>query len=386
MDASQLGSKPFPLSREDAVPVGRLTEESRPTDSPASPVDGDASRDLDLLRLYLSEARRHRRLTEGEERECCRRMREARSVITHTDPPDPEAQATLLSCRQQLVRGHLYLAVAIARRHDHMNLPLEDLIQEANVGLLQAADDFDPARGTRFAAYAAPWVLQRVCRALSQKGRMIRIPLEVLDLRRNAAKVASEVEQRCRNETCCDGRKCTHRIEDDARELGVPEEILRNTVRLVPEVVSYDTPTDADADPLLPLLADDMAADPSEVAAASEQARRLRGAISDLPPRLRGILARKFGLDGKGSASLAEVGREMHLSAERVRKLQNRAFQLVRDQFDRSAAGARRRVSGTSIPHPPPPPDGRCRPAPTVGGVGQENAGLPLGAASVSPR
>ena len=134
-----------------------------------------------------------------------------------------------------LVIGHLRLVVALARRYQRLNLPLEDLIQEGNLGLVVATRCFDPERHGRFSAHAARYIRQAICRALSRKARMIRIPFGQLALRRRAATVGAELEQRYRNEACGGGPLHEHRLEDDAAEIGVEPDELRENLRLVPD-------------------------------------------------------------------------------------------------------------------------------------------------------
>ena len=284
---------------------------------------------LEVVRLYLRDADRRRRLTGREERRCCRFLRYARWRRSGSKERDRAFGGRCARGNCVLIEGNLGLVVSIARRYRGMGLPLADLIQEGNLGLMTAAARFDPARTRRFPTYAAGWIRETICRALSQKSRTIRIPLDQLALRRRAASVKADLEQRYRNEECRTGRHRPHTTEDDAHEIGVDPGALRATIRLVPDVESLDAPRTAGGPPLRNLLADVGSPDPFDVAARTEQRDRIRDAVSHLPARLRHVVERRYGFGGSGEASLTEIGRELHVSAERVRQLQARAMAML---------------------------------------------------------
>ena len=299
---------------------------------PASQVGdpGEVSRDdLEVVRLYLRDAGRRRRLTGREERRCCRFLRYERWRKSGSKGRERAFGAPCARPSCLLIEGNLGLVVSIARRYRGMGLPLADLIQEGNLGLITAATRFDPARTERFPRYAAGWIRETICRALSQKSRTIRIPLDQLALRRRAASVEADLEQRYRNEECRTGRHRPHTTEDDAHEIGVDPEALRSTIRLVPDVESLDAPRTVGGPPLWNLLADAGSPDPCDAAARSEERDRLREAIAHLPIRLRHVVERRYGLGGAGEASLTEIGRELQVSAERVRQLQGKAMSML---------------------------------------------------------
>ena len=289
---------------------------------------------------YLREAGRRDKLTSAEEAQCRRDLRAAvkasRRDSGAASPgdggdgrgPSPEA------CRERLVRGHLLLAISIARNYKRQNpqtsLSLGDLIQEGTLGLMTAAEKFDPERDNQFATYATSWIRNSICLALSQKARVIRIPLKVLARRRRAARAADEVEQRLGNAACRPGRRRRHTTADDAAELGITTESLQDLLRTVPDVLSLDAPPTPGQPVRGESVTDDGASDPMDAAGDSERHRHLEAAIAALPTRLGTILRLRFGLDGNGEAGLEEVGRRLGVSAERVRQLQQQALALLR--------------------------------------------------------
>ncbi|MDE2882628.1 MAG: RNA polymerase sigma factor RpoD/SigA [Acidobacteriota bacterium] len=299
--------------------------------------------DLAAVRLYLLDAGRKHRLSAREERRCCRFIRKGSGRERAAGRTGEELRNTCEGGCCLLIEGNLRLVVSIARRYQGMGLPLADLIQEGNLGLMAAARRFDPARTRRFSRYAAGWIREAICRALSQKSRTIRIPLDQLALRRRAASVEANLEQRYRNEECRTGWHRPHTTDDDAHEIGVDPEMLRATIRLVPDVESLDAPATPGGLPMWNRLEDPASPDPCEAAARSEERQQVREAVSHLPPRLRHIMSRRYGLAGSGEASLVDIGHELHISAERVRQLQQRAMAMVarelRSQQHRSRPG-----------------------------------------------
>lgn len=306
-------------------------------------VEGDDTRHgahaADDEAWYLREAGRRSKLTSAEEAQCRRDLRAAVRAARR----DPGAASpgggggsgpSLEACRERLVRGHLLLAISVARNYKQQNpktsLSLGDLIQEGTLGLLTAAEKFDPERDNQFATYATWWIRNSICLALSQKARMIRIPLKVLARRRRAARVADEMEQRLRNAAGRAGRRRRHTTADDAAELGITSESLQDLLRSVPDVLSLDAPPAPGQHDRGESIADDGAPDPMEAAADSETHRHLETAVAALPERLGTILRLRFGLDGNGEVGLAEVGSQLGISAERVRQLQQRALTLLR--------------------------------------------------------
>ena len=308
---------------------------------------------------YLREAGRKTNLTSAEEAQCRRDMRAAvraaRRDPGKASPGDGDngRGPSLEACRERLVRGHLLLAISIARNYKrqnpHTSLSLGDLIQEGALGLMTAAEKFDPERDNQFATYATSWIRNSICLALSQKARVIRIPLKVLARRRRAARVADEVEQRLGNAACRTGRRRRHTTADDAAELGTTTESLQSLLRSVPDVLSLDAPPAPGQRTRGESVADDGASDPMDEAADSERHGQLESAIAALPERLRTILRLRFGLDGNGEVGLAEVGNRLGISAERVRQLQQQALTRLRQDQHLQGESASRIASGTAV-------------------------------------
>lgn len=241
----------------------------------------------------------------------------------------PAAASNRAARREQLVTAHLGLVDSIARRYEHLGLPREDVVQEGYLGLLAAARRFEGRPETAFSTYAAGWIRQAICRALSQQPRTIRIPLRRLELRRHVEAVAADIEQR-RGNAVCDGARSIPQQESVAHELGLDLGELREAVLSTPVRESLDAVPDLAHLPVCLLPANLVAADPCDAAVACEQRECLAAAVARLPERLRTILCRRFGLVGQAETGLAELGRELGISAERVRQLQNQALGRLR--------------------------------------------------------
>lgn len=320
-DASQeegfAGVEMEPLPREEGadIPHGHL-------DTPNG--------QFDSLALYLRDVHRCRRISADGTRRRSRAMRDVKAAGANGSARNGSAEVFRANQRE-MVEGNLPLVVCIARAYRRFGLPMEDLIQEGNLGLLAAVRKFDPAIGVAFSTYAAGWIRQAICRAISIKSRTIRIPLEVLGLRRRAASVLSELEQEAHNQHCRSGHYEAPKLEDCAHELGISTDRLRTTIRRVPNVVSLDAPAFPGGEPVGSSVADSAKRDPLECASADEQRSLLHAAVSALPHRLRRVMRRHYGLSGERPASFSEIGRELHVSRERIRQLHNQGLALLRN-------------------------------------------------------
>ena len=306
-----------------------------PPDSGEAPAgSGEEPPGRDGAEPYLQLAERYRRPTSEEELRCCRAMRQAAEEIEAGGRSAAEAIRVLHENRNRMVLGHLRLVIRMARRYARhyggFGLSLGDFIQEGNLGLMGAVRCFDPERGVRFASYARKWVRGSICRALSSKVRMIKIPIEPLTLRRRAASVGSELEQRYRNETCCDGRCHRHVLEDDAEVIGVDPVALRATIRRVPDIESLDEPEVGGGPSRDTRIEDRRSPNPQDAAEAFEATGHLRDAVAHLPERLRTLMRRRYGLDGAEETSLTEIGRDLGITPQRVHQLHRRALELLR--------------------------------------------------------
>lgn len=285
--------------------------------------------DLDSMGLYLRDTHRHRLLTKDDEQRYSRAMRKALAGIEESDRPGAERLDEFYDNRRKMIEGNLRLVISIAKQSRGKGLPLGDLIQEGNIGLMQAVRKFEPERNLKFSTYATWWIRQAIWRALSQKSRTIKVPINKLDLHRKAAKVRAELEQRYRNDPNRRGRRQFPTTDDVAREIGVSPEMLRDTLRSVPQIDSLDAPLVPNGTPRIALTPDPKQMDPIEGVTDSEQRRHVRDAIEALPERLQRVVTRRFGIGGETEANLEDIGKELHLTRERVRQLETEALRML---------------------------------------------------------
>ncbi len=254
--------------------------------------------------------------------------------ISEMEPLSPEEEKELIErakkgdkeAREKLIYAHLKFVVNMAKRYQGYGVPLADLINEGNIGLLRALQRFDPKKRVRFLSYAIWWVRQAIMKALNEQSRLIRISSE----RRAKLKKIREKEIDLLQEK---GEEPT--FEEIAEELGLSPEEVKKAYKLVTTEISLDEPVypDNEKRTLLDVLDQDALPSPEEAYEKTEQTQRLQEMLSTLPPRDQKVLNMYFGLaDGKPK-TLEEIGKRLGISRERVRQIKERALKTLREKY-----------------------------------------------------
>jgi len=232
------------------------------------------------------------------------------------------ARQELEDARETMILANLKLVVHIAKRYASSGVPLSDLIQEGNIGLLSAVDKFEPQRGNRFSTYAYWWIKQAIDRSIADRGRMIRIPVHLGDQRRKVARSITELKQRLNREPS---------IHEIALHCGLSAHKVERVLHLAREPIRLDGAEGDDRGDPLDSVEEPNTPSPYRQTARHELQSKIRGALGSLQPREAEIVRLRFGLDRPGPRTLEEIGSMMDLSRERVRQIQATAMRKLHE-------------------------------------------------------
>ena len=304
---------------EEAISIVETGETAPETTGTASPSDAaqvpetptvqiaHAVATGDSIRMYLAEIGRVRLLTHADE------IRLAKGI----------ARGCKRS-KDRLVEANLRLVVSIAKKYRNRGVSFLDLIQEGNLGLIRAAEKFDYHKGYKFSTYATWWIRQAITRAIADKGRTIRIPVHMVEK-------VNKFHRTHRRMTQTLGREPVD--EEIARELDVSVEEILRLQEISQRAISLETPVgDEDSSHLGDFLEDAGTVTPTEAVSEALLKSHLREALDELPERERQIIELRFGMKDDRPRTLEEVGREFDITRERVRQIQMKTLNLLREQ------------------------------------------------------
>jgi RNA polymerase primary sigma factor len=285
---------------------------------PAAPVEFEADHAVlgagDSLTLFMNRAGRYALLTAAEEVQLAKRVERGDSAA-----------------KERMINSNLRLVISIAKRYQGRDVPLLDLIQEGVIGLNRAVEKFDWRRGFKFSTYATWWIRQACQRAVSNQSATIRVPTHVHERRVKISRAMSQLQARL-------GREATR--EELAEATGLSLRHVEEALDVAEAPVSLNQRIGSTEDGELgELFSDPAASDPAEEAADSYRRQTVRRAVARLPERERRILELRFGFDGD-TTSLEAIGKELGITRERVRQLEQTALERLEEELDGLVAEA----------------------------------------------
>lgn len=291
--------------------------------------------DTDLLALYLKQIALYPLLTVSEEKELGEKiatkrveMYDIRAALERGDDSVTvqnmnEAEEMFRFFKNKMINANLRLVVSIAKKFQHRGLSLLDLIDEGNIGLIEAVERFDYTKGCRFSTYGTWWIRQAIIKSLADKGRVIRIPIHMLNTIKKCYFVAKHLTQEL-------GRDPD--VHELSKYLDFPPEKIREIMKLSQETASLDTTVDDDnVTTLADLIMDSNSEEPFERVFQLTLQDTLDEVLKQLSEREMKIIQLRFGLAGEGPFTLEETGKYLGITRERVRQIQEKAMKKLRN-------------------------------------------------------
>jgi len=293
-------------------------------------------KESDPLALYFKQISKFPLLTVQEEQSIGEKIVTIRAKLKEFEsegkPADDYARekaaldSSLLSYKNKMINSNLRLVVSIAKNYQHRGLPLLDLIDEGNIGLIEAVERFDYTKGCRFSTYGTWWIRQAIIKSIADKGRVIRIPIHMLNTIKKCYYVAKQLTQGL-------GRDPSE--EELSEYLGIPVSKVKDIVRLSQETTSLDTIVDnGNLTRLADLIKDESMSEPFEMVFSMTLQETMTDILSQLSEREMKIIQLRYGLAGEGPLTLEETGKLLGITRERVRQIQEKATSKLRSMTE----------------------------------------------------
>ncbi len=279
------------------------------SERPELEADEVSAREADATQLYLREIEASELLTPEQERDLARAAQQG----------DTEA-------RRQMIESNLRLVVKVARRYVHRGLPLLDLVEEGNLGLIHAVEKFNPELGYRFSTYATWWIRQTIERGLMNQTRTIRLPIHVIKEINVYLRAMRRLRQKLEREPTA---------QEIAEVVDQPLDEVWRMLRLNERVSSLDVAVSSDSErPLVDVIADESIVDPAGILADEHIRGNCSEWIDELEPKQAAVVRHRFGLDGHERETLEAVGKRLGVTRERVRQIELDALRRLRDTLE----------------------------------------------------
>ena len=315
-----------PVKQDQDIEVLDVETEERTSRPPA---------ERDPLTLYLKKISTYPLLIMEEERQIGKALESIRAKITKLEKKkkditkDPKYRLEYMQLDQNLnyyknkmINSNLRLVVSVAKKYQHRGLSLLDLIDEGNIGLIEAVERFDYRRGCRFSTYGTWWIKQAIVKSLSDKGRVIRIPIHMLNTIKKCYHVAKHLTQELGRDPTC---------EELAEYMNLPPSKIKDIINLSQETASLDaTVDDKNMTKLSDMISDKVTQQPIEMVFNLTLQNTIQKVLNKLSEREMKILQLRYGLAGEGPYTLEETGKVFGITRERVRQIQENALTKLR--------------------------------------------------------
>ena len=308
----------------DAEEIDRGSRQGQTNDNPSA----------DLVRVYLNGIGKTALLTAEDEVQLAQTIEVglyAEQLLENSEEPLTRAMKRDLKvlarqgkhARSHLLEANLRLVVSLAKRYTGRGMPLLDLIQEGNLGLIRAMEKFDYTKGFKFSTYATWWIRQAITRGMADQSRTIRLPVHLVEQVNKLSRIKRELYQNL-------GREATN--EELAEESGIDESKIELLLRQSRDPVSLDMPVGADEEaPLGDFIEDSEATDAEAAVVASLRHSDIRSVLASLEVREQEVISLRYGLDDGVPRTLDQIGRKFGLSRERVRQIEREVMSKLRD-------------------------------------------------------